>query len=129
MTNLEKLFEVLKETFPGMKFVEKEIKEDLASCGWIACYNHSGVCEKCPTEDFWNQHYVPRDMKPEPDSDIITGYVVMVEDDGTWFPYSKSIHPSYSNAVEEVETAEYHGWNAHIKSVEFVLKGGEWKNG
>ncbi len=70
-----------------------------------------------------------RDMKPEHDADIITGYVVMVEDDGTWFPYSKSIHPSYSNAVEEVETAEYHGWNAHIKSVEFVLKGGEWKNG
>lgn len=121
MTNLEKLFQVLVETFPGTKFVEKEILEDLASCGWLACYNHSGVCEKCPTEDFWNQRYVLHDLKPEKTH---TGYMVMVEDDGHFISYSGCIHPSYSNAMEEVDNAEYHGWNAHIKSVEFIMKGG-----
>ena len=129
MTNLEKLIQVLGETFPGTKFVEKEILEDLASCGWLACYNHSGVCEKCPTEDFWHQRYVPNDLKdPEKPEKTHTGYMVMVEDDGKFVSYSGCIHPSYSNAMEELDNAEYHGWLAHIKSVEFVMKGGEWKN-
>jgi hypothetical protein len=126
MTNLEKLIQVLGETFPGTKFVEKEIIEGLASCRWIACYNHSGVCEKCPTEDFWHQRYVLRDLKPEPDADITTGYVVFVDDEGTEIPYSGCIHPTYSHAMDEMDQAEYHGWITSIQAVKFrfVSKGG-----
>lgn len=126
MTNLEKLIQVLGETFPGTEFDEDEISDLFGSCGMIVC-PIKGECDpvKCPVINFWERDYVLRDLKPEKTH---TGYMVMVDDDGKFISYSGCIHPSYSNAMEEVDNAEYHGWNAHIKSVEFVMKGGEWKN-
>lgn len=126
MTNLEKLIQVLKETFPGTKFVEKEIKETLSACGFIACYDPKGLCENCPSENFWNNPYVLHNLKPEPDDDIVTGYIVMVDDDGTQIPYSGCIHPTYSHAMDELDQAEYHGWITSIQAIKFrfASKGG-----
>lgn len=127
MTNLEKLIQVLGETFPGTKFVEKEILEDLGHCGWLAC-GVKGNCniEECRNEDFWHEDYVLHNLKPEPDADIVTGYIVMVDDEGTEIPYSGCIHPTYSHAMDELDQAEYHGWFTSIKPVtfRFTTKGG-----
>ena len=127
MTNLEKLIQVLGETFPGTGFVEKEIKDDLGCCGWLSCYNKDGYCDKCELEDFWHQHYILHDLKPEPDADINTGYVVMVlDDEGKEIPYSGCIHPTWKHAEEEVDQAEYHGWMTSTRAVKFAFtsKGG-----
>lgn len=127
MTNKEKLIEVMKKTFPGIKFVEEEIKDYLFPCSFLDCdeCKFQNECDDSPQYDFWNKDYVLHDLKPEKTH---TGYMVMVEDEGNIISYSGCIHPSYSNAMEELDNAEYHGWLAHIKSVEFVMKGGEWKN-
>ena len=126
MTNLEKLFQVLGETFPGIKFVESEVKNDLGCCGWLACRNKEGFCDVCEIENFWYDRYTSKDMKPEPDADITTGYVVMVDDEGTEIPYSGCIHPTWKHAEEEIDQAEYHGWITSIRSVKFrfTSKGG-----
>lgn len=124
MTNFERLVEVLKKTFPGTNFCFEELHDYLEDCGGLRC--DAIPCDKCKNTDFWMQEYNWQVPKPEKTH---TGYMVMVEDEGNFISYSGCIHPSYSNAMEEVDNAEYHGWNAHIKSVEFVMKGGEWKNG
>lgn len=127
MTNLEKLIQVIGETFPGTKFDEEEIKEYFSPCTFLDC-KRCTMQRECDTNgqyNFWNSIYIPPNLKVEKTH---TGYMVMVDDDGKIISYSGCIHPSYSNAMEEVDNAEYHGWNAHIKSVEFVMKGGEWKN-
>lgn len=127
MTNLEKLIQVLGETFPETPFSAGEIEETLMRCQFIDCKRCKMLreCDSYPGYDFWGSEYVSHDLKPEKTH---TGYMVMVEDEGKIISYSGCIHPSYSSAMEEVDNAEYHGWNAHIKSVEFVMKGGEWKN-
>ena len=132
MTNLEKLIQVLGETFPGTKFDEKEIEDYMSDCTFLNCneckFQHE--CDDNPKYGFWNQRYVLRDLKPEPDADITTGYVVMVDDEGTEIPYSGCIHPTWKHAEEEVDQAEYHGWMTSIRAVKFrfTSKGGEWKN-
>ena len=126
MTNLEKLIQVLGETFPGIDFNENEIDGDLCGCGWIACPLGDCNNEKCPFADFWQDKYVLHDLKQEPDADITTGYVVFVDDEGTEIPYSGCIHPTYSHAMDEMDQAEYHGWATSIQAVKFVFnsKGG-----
>ena len=126
MTNLEKLIQVLGETFPGTEFVESEVKDDLGCCGWLSCLNKEGYCDKCEIENFWHQRYVLHDLKPEPDANITTGYVVFVDDEGIQIPYSGCIHPTYSHAMDEMDQAEYHGWTTSIQAVKFrfASKGG-----
>ena len=128
MTNLEKLIQVLGETFPGTKFDEDEMKGDLCGCTWLICPVEGGCQpEKCGCiNEFWNEDYVLHDLKPEPDADITTGYVVMVDDEGTEIPYSGCIHPTFHHAGDEVEKAEYRGWTTSIRAVKFVFtsKGG-----
>lgn len=131
MTNLEKLIEILKTAYPNVPFVPDEIMDELEhTCMFISCDNQEfdEVCKtSCRFHLFWDCEYIyPKTGEYNPK--FHTGYMVMVEDDGHFISYSGCIHPSYSNAMEEVDNAEYHGWNAHIKSVEFVMKGGEWKN-
>lgn len=128
MTNLEKLIQVIGETFPGAKFDEKEIEEHFSPCTFLDCNecNFQHECSDDPKYDFWHQRYVLHDLKPEPDDNITTGYVVMVDDEGTEIPYSGCIHPTFHHAEDEVENAEYHGWTTSIRAVKFVFtsKGG-----
>ena len=127
MTNLEKLIQVLGETFPGTKFDAKEIADIIGSCDCIICDNEcatKGI--NCPYEIYWEEEYILHDLKPEPDANITTGYVVFVDDEGTEIPYSGCIHPTYSHAMDEMDQAEYHGWATSIQVVKFVFtsKGG-----
>lgn len=128
MTNLDKLIQVLKETFPCTKFDEKEIEDYFSPCTFLDCneckYQHE--CDDNPKYDFWHKDYILHDLKPEPDDEIVTGYIVMVDDEGNQIPYSGCIHPTYSHAMDELDQAEYHGWVTSIKPVTFrlVTKGG-----
>ena len=127
MTNLEKLIQVIGETFPGTEFDESDVRRRLQKCAWIIC-PIEGECNptKCQVEDFWEMEYALHDLKPEPDADIVTGFVVMVYDDKTRIPYSGCIYPTYKQTENEVEEAESHGWTTSIKSVKFqmISKGG-----
>lgn len=128
MTNLEKLIQVLGETFPGTTFDKQEVKDVLKHCTFLDCDDcmFQRKCDTCGGYEFWDADYVLHDLKPEPDADITIGYVVMVDDEGTEIPYSGCIHPSYSNAMEEVDNAEYHGWITSARAVKFRFapKGG-----
>ena len=128
MTNLEKLIQVLGETFPDTKFENMEIKDVLKYCTFLDC-DECKFKRECDTNggiDFWNEDYILRDLKPEPDDDIVTGYFVMVDDEGNQIPYSGCIHPTYSHAMDEMDQAEYRGWTTSIQAVKFrlVAKGG-----
>lgn len=128
MTNLEKLMEVLKKTFPGTGFVEDEIETVVRRCQFIDCKQckMSRQCDIGPGYSFWESEYEVHDLKPEPDAEITTGYVVMVDDEGTEIPYSGCIHPTFRHAEDEAENAEYHGWTTSIRAVKFrfTSKGG-----
>lgn len=127
MTNLEKLIQVLGETFTGIGFCEEEIRDDMIGCNWMKCPSEDCPETACFVSNFWEKEYVLRDLKPEPDANITTGYVVMVlDDEGKEIPYSGCIHPTWKHAEEEVDQAEYHGWMTSTRAVKFVFtsKGG-----
>lgn len=128
MTNLEKLFQVLGETFPGIEFSKMEVKDGLRYCTFIDCdkCKWKRECDEKGGINFWGTDYILHDLKPEADADITTGYVVMVDDEGTEIPYSGCIHPTWKHAEEEVDQAGYHGWTTSIRAVKFVFtsKGG-----
>lgn len=118
MTNFEKLMEVLKKTFPEIKFCDSELHDYLGKCGALKCID--GPCDKCKTHDFWVQDYKIVPCIPEEKPVYKVGYKIMIDDDGNRIPYSGTIHPSFEHAMNEMDDAEYHGWLCNIEKIYFT---------
>lgn len=106
------------KTFPGTNFCFEELRESLADCGGLKCYE--GTCDECGKTDFWFQDYkiVPCILEEKPVYKV--GYKIMVDDDGKQITYSGTIHPSFEHAMNEMDDAEYHGWLCNIEKVYFM---------